>query len=282
MPAIITLTTDFGTTDAYVAAMKGVILSINPGATVIDVCHSIKPQNIFEAAFIISTAYHCFPKGTIHIVVVDPGVGSKRKAIIIKTQSAFFLAPDNGVLSYIIAETNSTPIDESPDIGLKLRPQKLGSEINAVAITNPRYWRHPVSPTFHGRDIFAPVAAYLSLGIPINRFGRKLTRIHTFPIPHPRQEVSGNIIGSIIHIDHFGNLITNIKESDLPSRQVSISVGASRIQGVSSFYAQGKGLIALIGSSGYLEISLVGGSAATNLNARVGDSITVSPQPKVP
>lgn len=282
MPAIITLTTDFGTTDAYVATMKGVILSINSEATVIDICHSIKPQNVLEAAFIISTTHGYFPEGTIHMVMIGSGTGGKSKPIIMKTQSAFFLAPDNGVLSYIVAETSSTPIGESPHIDLRLRLQKLGAEINAVAITNPRYWRHPVSPTFHGRDIFAPVAAYLSLDMPISMFGRKLTRLHTFPIPRPYQEASGNIIGLIIHIDHFGNLVTNIKEADLPSRQVSISLGTSRIKGLSSSYAQGKGLIALIGSSGYLEISLVGGSAAAILNAKVGDRITVSPEPGLP
>ncbi len=280
MAAIITLTTDFGTTDAYVAAMKGVILTINPRATIVDVCHSIRPHNVFEAAFIISTISSYFPEGTIHIVVVDPGVGSKRKAIIMKTQSALFLAPDNGVLSYVVAETSSTPVGESSDISQRPKLQKVGPGIDVVAITNPGYWRQPVSTTFHGRDIFAPVAAYLSLGILPSKFGRKLTRIHAFPIPRPRREVSGNITGLIIHVDHFGNLITNIKETDLPSRQVSISLGASRIEGISSFYAQRRGLIALIGSSGYLEISLVGGSAAAILNAKVGDTITISPEPE--
>ncbi len=276
MAAIITLTTDFGTADAYVAAMKGVILTINPEATIVDICHSIKPQNIFEAAFIISTAYSYFPEGTIHIVIVDPGVGSSRKAIILKTRSAFFLAPDNGVLSYIIAETSSTSVSESLDKDLRLKQQRLGPETTAVAITNPKYWRQPVSTTFHGRDIFAPVAAHLSLGTPLSNFGRKLNQIHVFRIPRPYREACGNITGLIIHIDHFGNLITNIKSTDLPSRQVTISVGTNSIKGVSSFYAQGKGLIALIGSSGYLEVSLVGGSAAEILNARVGDKITIN------
>ncbi len=279
MAAIITLTTDFGIADAYVAAMKGVILTINPGATIVDICHSIRPQHILEAAFVISTVHNCFPEGTIHIVVVDPGVGSARKAIILKTPSAFFLAPDNGVLSYIVAETSSTPVGESPDKDPELKRHKLGPEIKAVAITNPKYWRQPVSTTFHGRDIFAPVAAHLSLGTPLNNFGRKLNYMHVFPIPRPSREVCGNITGLIMHVDHFGNLITNIRDTDLPSRQVTVSVGASRIEGISSYYAQGKGLIALIGSSGYLEVSLVGGSAAEALNARAGDTVTVRSEP---
>jgi S-adenosylmethionine hydrolase len=277
MDGIITLTTDFGSGDAYVAAVKGVILTINPRATIVDICHSIKPQNIFEAAFIISTIHNYFPKGTIHVVVVDPGVGSSRKALILKTHSALFLAPDNGVLSYIVAEVSASPIYESNNISLNLRSRKLGGEVTAINITNPEYWQKPVSTTFHGRDIFAPVAAYLSLGVPVNKFGKKITRIHVFPIPRPYQDAYGNIIGLILHIDSFGNLITNIKSTDLKTRQVNISLGAHCIRGISSFYAQGKGLMALIGSNGYLEISFAEGSAAAVLNARVGDTVTVSP-----
>ncbi len=278
MAGIITLTTDFGIRDAYVAAMKGVILSINPRAIIVDVCHSIEPQNIVEAAFIISTAYNYFPTSTIHVVVVDPGVGSQRKAIIMKTRSAFFLAPDNGVLSYIVAEASTTPVKESPHPTPKLELQKLDPAINAIAITDPHFWLQPISPTFHGRDVFASVAAHLSLGTPLSKFGKKVTRIYTFPIPRPYRDSEGNMTGYVLHIDTFGNLITNIKSSDLPSDQISISINSHHIQGLSLFYAQSKGLTALIGSSGYLEISFVGGNAASVLNARTGDKVTVSPR----
>lgn len=253
-------------------------MSINPRAIVVDVCHSIEPQNIVEAAFIISTVHNYFPIGTIHVVVVDPEVGSQRKAIIMKTHSAFFLAPDNGVLSYIVAETSTTPVKESNCPSPKLELQKLDPAIRAIAITNPHFWLQPVSTTFHGRDVFAPVAAHLSLGTPLSKFGKKITRIHTFPIPRPCRDSEGNITGHVLHIDTFGNLITNIKSSDLPSDQISISINSHRIQGLSLFYTQGTGLTALIGSSGYLEISFVGGNAASVLNARTGDKVIVSPR----
>jgi S-adenosylmethionine hydrolase len=278
MAGIITLTTDFGIRDAYVAAMKGVILSINPRAIIVDVCHSIEPQNIVEAAFIISTAYNYFPTGTIHLVVVDPGVGSQRKAIIMKTRSAFFLAPDNGVLSYIVAEASATPVKESPYPTPKPELQKLDPAIRAIAITNPHFWLQPISPTFHGRDVFAPVAAHLSLGTPLSKFGKKVTRIYTFPIPRPYRDSEGNITGCVLHIDALGNLITNIKSGDLPSDQISISINSHHVQGLSLFYAQSKGLTALIGSSGYLEIAFVGGNAASVLNAKTGDKVKVSPR----
>ena len=183
MSVIITLTTDFGLTDAYVAAMKGVILGINPEAKLIDICHSIKPRNISQAAFVLSTAYEFFPQRTIHVVVVDPGVGTERRAIILRTPLADFIAPDNGVLSYVI-EDFYQPHPLSPHLlqsrgdgkgfqgakPLKTTPAEqprqieLGPELEAVAITKPQFWRSPVSSTFHGRDIFAPVAARLSLG----------------------------------------------------------------------------------------------------------------------
>lgn len=275
---IVTLTTDFGTNDAYVAAVKGVILSINPEVVTVDICHSITPQNILEAAFLISTVHKYFPDGTIHVVVVDPGVGSNRKAIILKTPSAFFVAPDNGVLSYIIAEfaTNKTfTTNELRNINPRLKLQKISQNLEAVAITNPNFWLHPVSATFHARDIFAPTAAHLSLGIPLNEFGEKLTQVHAFPIPRPYRDPKGNITGHILHIDNFGNLITDIKSSDLPQEEVTILIGKHCIRKLSQFYAQSKGLLALIGSSGYLEIAYRNGNAASILNAKVGDKVTL-------
>ncbi len=274
MGAIITLTTDFGMADAYVAAMKGVILSINPEAKLIDICHTIKPQNIPQAAFVLSTAYRFFPQNTIHLVVVDPGVGTERRAIILRTPVACFVAPDNGVLSYVIHQFIKGGLK-----GLINNRQQieLEPELEAVAITKPQFWRSPVSPTFHGRDIFAPVTARLSLGFPPADFGETITSVTMLPLPQPYRASDGSLVGHILHIDSFGNLITNIKGDDLPqTRQaITIEVGNQFISGLSHTYAEGEGLLALIGSSGYLEVSLKGGSAKALLDAEVGNEVRI-------
>ena len=269
MGAIITLTTDFGSADAYVAAMKGVILGINPEAKLIDICHSIKPQDISQAAFVLSTVYEFFPQRTIHLVVVDPGVGTERRAIILRTPLADFVAPDNGVLSYVIQQSSAKPID------FNRQQIELEPGLKAVAITKPQFWRSPVSPTFHGRDIFAPVAAYLSLGYPPTDFGEAITSLTVLPLPRPYQASDGTLVGHIIHIDNFGNLITSIKSHDLPSQAITIEVGEQLINGLSRTYGEGEGLLALIGSSGYLELSLKGGNASAFLGAEVGNEVRI-------
>jgi S-adenosylmethionine hydrolase len=256
MAPIITLTTDLGLNDAYVAEMKGVILDINPEAKLVDICHTIKPQDIAQAAFVLSQAYPFFSQGTIHVVVVDPGVGTRRRAIILATKSASFVAPDNGVLSYVIGQ--------SP--GWK-----------AVAITKPKFWRPTVSSTFHGRDIFAPVAARLSLGLPLTDFGEMITSVAMLPLPQPCQAADGSMVGHIIHIDNFGNLITDVNSDNLPKekRTLTVEVGGQLIAGLSRTYAEGKGLLALIGSDGYLEIAVKNGNASAELSAKVGDKVIV-------
>ena len=272
MGAIITLTTDFGLTDAYVAAMKGVILSINPEAKLVDICHTIKPQNIPQAAFILGAAYQFFPQKTIHVVVVDPGVGTKRRAIILRTPSADFVAPDNGVLSYIIQQSSAKPTEGDTN-----RQRELPPEVEAITITKPQFWRSPVSLTFHGRDIFAPVAARLSLGFPLTDFGETISSVMVLPLPQPYRAPDGSLVGHILHIDSFGNLITNIKTADLPqtNQTVTIEVGNQLISGLSRTYGEGEKLLALIGSSGYLEVSLKGGNACAFLNAEVGDEVRI-------
>ena len=275
MTRVITLTTDFGTGDAYVASMKGVILTINPKAVIVDICHSIEPQNVLQAAFILSTAHHYFPEGAIHLAIVDPGVGSQRKAVILKAPKAFFIAPDNGVLSYIIDELDTTPVKPAHHFSPSPEQRKLGAGFEAVAITNPDFWRKPVSTTFHGRDIFAPAAAHLSLGVSLHKFGDSLSHVFAFHIPQPFRDNHGYLIGCILHIDNFGNLITNIRSGDLPGQRVTITIGSRRIDGISQFYAEKEGLAAIIGSSGYLEISLKNGNAAAFMNGRVGDEIKI-------
>jgi S-adenosylmethionine hydrolase len=254
--------------------MKGVILGINPEATIVDITHAVEPQNILQAAFVLGTAHRYFPEGTIHVAVVDPGVGSRRKAIILKSSTASFVAPDNGILSYIIDEHGRTHGKAARQLSSTTELRHLPHGLEAVAITNQEYWHHPVSSTFHGRDVFAPVAAHLSLGIELHRFGDKLSQVHAFAIPRPYKNAKGDTVGRVLHVDHFGNLITNIRVDDVPAKAI-ISVGRHQIRGVSDFYAHTRGLAAVTGSSGYLEISLKDGSAATFLKAGVGQEVTV-------
>jgi len=267
---IVTLTTDFGLHGAYVAAMKGVILGINPDARIVDVSHSIEPQNIRQAAFLLSTVHAYYPPGTVHVVVVDPEVGSHRRAIILKTPEAFFVAPDNGVLSYVVHRA------ASPGTIPQTGPACLPPGLRAVEITNPVYWRHPVSSTFHGRDIFAPVAAHLSLGVPFSEFGDDVTSMTLFPMPGPVAGPEG-LTGHALHVDPFGNIITDIRSEDLPATGLQVDIAGRQIEGLRNTYADVEPglLLALIGSSGYLEISLRNGNAAQALGIKPGDELKV-------
>ena len=211
-------------------------------------------------------------------MVVDPEVGTERRAVILRTPSADFVAPDNSVLSYIMQDSSAKPAEDSPS----LQQKELESELEAVVITKSQFWQTPVSPTFHGRDIFAPVAALLSLGFPPINFGEAITSLTMLPPPQPYQRPDGSVGGHILHIDNFGNLITSIKSSDLPptKQPVTIEVGNQIILELSRTYAEDKGLIALIDSSGYLEVSLKGGSASTFLDAEIGNEVKIRPQPR--
>ena len=270
MTAVITLTTDFGLADAYVAAMKGVILGINLDARLVDISHTIKPQSIAQAAFVLRTAYKFFPRRTIHLIVVDPGVGIERKAVILRTPEVDFVAPDNGVLSYIIDEyaggnavAGRQPLDTA--------------RAQAIEITNRRYWLSDVSATFHGRDIFAPLAAHLSLGTPLAEFGDAIPSLAVLPALKPRLEPDGTLTGCVLHIDNFGNLITNIRKPDLPpdTTGITVEVKSRLINGLAKTYAESDGLCALIGSGGHLEVALKNGNAAAYINAEVDDQVKI-------
>jgi S-adenosylmethionine hydrolase len=256
---LITLTTDFGLEDAYVGIMKGVILGINPAATIVDLCHAIPPQDVRAAAFLLHTAWRYFPPGTIHVVVVDPGVGSQRRAIAVNVGTATFLAPDNGVLSYVLAGMEE-------------------QRAQAVHLTNQWYWLSRVSATFHGRDIFAPVAAHLCLGVPLVELGEPLPlgELVTFPLPLPEHPGDGGWVGHVVHIDHFGNLVTDLEPGAIGDAQaVTIEVGGQHIVGLRRTYKEGTPgePMALIGSSGRLEIAVPGGQAARWLKAQIGDPV---------
>jgi len=252
---VITLITDYGEKGPFAGALKGAILNINPDAQVVDITHSVSSGDILEAGFILSCAYRYYPVGTIHVVVVDPKVGSYRLALLISTENHYFLAPDNGVLSYIFAR----------------------EEIyNAVSLTEDHFFLKPTSHTFHGRDIFAPVAAHISLGVPLNELGQPIASVNVFPLPRPQTDAGGSLVGHILHIDHFGNLITDITSEDLPSGGYSIQVAGHQIGSLSDSYEQRHELLALIGSSGRLEIALKGGHAARLLGSKLGDELQIT------
>ena len=267
MAPVITLTTDFGLKDGYVAAMKGVILDINPNATLIDISHSIAVQDMREAAFVLGTAYRYFPPGTIHLVVVDPGVGTGRRGLALNGSGYSFVAPDNGVLSYVLADVTR---GSGPGSSLHVRPHCLPDGFQTVSLTNSEFWRPEVSGTFHGRDIFAPAAAHLSLGIPLEALGEPVSSVMAFPRPAPVHVEDGSVQGEVIHIDSFGNLITNLRVVDLPRDEVQLEMAGNTIERISTSYQQREGLLALVGSSGYLEIAESNGSAAVRTGASVG------------
>ncbi len=254
----ITLLTDFGHKDHFVGTMKGVIKKINPRADIIDICHEVKPQDVRGGAFLLSCAYNYFPKNTLHVAVVDPGVGSKRKIILVKTKNYFFLAPDNGILSYVRHKENFKKI---------------------INVTNKIYFLPQISNTFHGRDIFAPVAAHLAKGTPPKQFGKMFDACGLFLFPFPKNKQSKNsITGEIIYIDRFGNLITTIKKDDTGKEGVKeIYCKGRKIKKHAAWYSGGNPgeLISIFGSAGFLEIACVNGSAQKKLRAKAGDKIVI-------
>jgi S-adenosyl-L-methionine hydrolase (adenosine-forming) len=276
MASVITLTTDFGLTDVYVGIVKGAILSVSPDATIVDITHSIEPQNVVQGAFMLNNAYRYFPKQSVHMAIVDPGVGGARRGVILKTPTALFVAPDNGILSYVLNELSMNE-DFSSQYPQPYTEVLLGEGLEAVIITDPRFWRQPVSSTFHARDIFAPVAAGLSLGISPYEFGEKLNSLHVFPTRRPLIDQKGNLTGHIVWIDHYGNLVTDIRGTDLPQRDIEIEIAGYRLHGLARYYKEANRLIAIIGSNGYLEISLPEGNACDYLHATVADEVRVLP-----
>lgn len=252
---LIALLTDFGTKDYFVGAMKGVILSINKNAQVIDITHEIEPQNIRSASFTLRACFREFPEKTIFVAVVDPGVGSKRRAILVETEKYFFIAPDNGLLSFIFNETKDFRVFE---------------------ITNEEFFRKPVSKTFHGRDIFSPAAAHLSTGIKAEKFGEEIEDFIKFGETKPQKISENEIEAEIIHIDRFGNLITNLKREDLTEEFV-VKIGEHKIEKLQNYFSEAEKneIFMIFGSAGFLEIAANQNSARKILNAKVGDKILV-------
>ena len=272
-PAII-LTTDFGVGDPYVGVMKGVILGLNPRAVVVDLTHGISPQNVRQGAFILGVNHRFFPQNAIHVAVVDPGVGTDRLAILVQTPRGRFLAPDNGILSNVVWNSED-------DAGLE-GPSPLPPDCTAYRLTEPRYWLSPVSATFHGRDVFAPAAAHLSLGVSPQEMGRPLSHISRLAEAQPLGQLPGTVLGQVIYQDSFGNLVTNIGAARLtPSANPTVQIKTRRIHGLSRTFQDGSvqpedGLIALFGSHGYLEIAVRDASAARLLQAGAGEPVKVT------
>lgn len=276
-PSVITLTSDFGLSDGYVASMKGVLLGLCPGAELVDISHEVPPHEILPTALILEATVPYFPPETVHLVVVDPGVGSSRRPVALRTPSGTFVGPDNGVFSYVMARE---PVEA------------------LVELADPRYRLPQVSHTFHGRDIFAPAAAYLASGVPIGALGPRVSNPVAFP--SPRLEISpAGVIGEVLHADHFGNVITSIglltwSDDDLllepafgeagGDRRVQFRAGGAavvvagqEIAGVRRTYADvatGEAL-ALVGSEGHLEVAVREGSAAHSLGLRPGDAVVL-------
>jgi len=275
---VITLTTDFGLIDGYVGIMKGVIQRICPKAVVIDLTHDIPPQDILSAAFLLHVSHPYFPKDSVHVAVVDPGVGTERRAIALRTSNALFVAPDNGLLSFIVESENVEEV---------------------VDLNNPRYWLPKVSATFHGRDIFAPVGAHLARGVPLRELGQPIDveDLIVFPVPRPHRE-NDVIFAQILYVDRFGNLTVNLpmerfKEEGeellmirlpdearpltLHPQDLTIHLVGCEISGIRRAYAEGSPgkPVALIGSAGYLEVAVPGDSAARLLSVKVGDEVKV-------
>jgi S-adenosyl-L-methionine hydrolase (adenosine-forming) len=257
---IITLLTDFGLQDGFVGTMRGVILGIAPDTQIADISHSIKPQNIREASIALQRSVKYYSEGTVHIIVIDPGVGTARRPIAARLGSQFFVAPDNGVLTYVLKDARSK-----------------GLSIEFVHLDNPRYWLNEISNVFHGRDIFAPVGAHLANGISLDKLGSKIDDFILLDIPsiasYPKQ-----IMGEIILIDNFGNLISNIEAKDLNRfDHPKIKICGIEIQGIEDTFGKRKEgeLIALIGDAQDLWISVVNGNAEERTNAKIGDVIEI-------
>lgn len=259
---IVTFTTDFGVSDPFVGIMHGVVLNIHPETAIVDICHAVASYDVFDGAWTIAQAYRFFSPRTVHVVVVDPGVGSERRPIVVETDNYIFVAPNNGVLSLVEAREEKFVVRH---------------------VTAERYFLHPVSQTFHGRDIFAAVAGWLSKGVAPAEFGPEISDYVRLPLRKVEHVGANSLRGEVLKVDKFGNLITNISEPDTPALfsehppAVSILIAGKTITRVCKSYAEGGDdeLFAIVGSSGYMEIAAHQASAAEKLLAGVGTPVGV-------
>jgi len=259
---IVTLTTDFGINDHFVGTMKGVILNIAPQAEIVDICHAVQAFDVLDGALAIAQSYAHFPNGTIHVVVVDPGVGSARRPILVSTEKQYFVAPDNGVLSLVYSREE---------------------RIRVRHITGEHYFLQPVSNTFHARDVFAPVAGWLAKGVDSGKFGEEISDYVRLNAPKPKAVNEKTLRGVVLKVDRFGNLVTNFTPNDVPALfkanppSFKIVVGKSEITEMHANYAEGtpNEIFGILGSMGYLEIASNRAPAAQLLSSGKGSEVTV-------
>lgn len=255
---ILTLLTDFGEKDGYIGVLKGVIWSIAPHVQIADLTHEVEPQNIRQGALVLAQAAPFFPDGTIHVAVIDPGVGTTRRPIALRTGNQFFVGPDNGIFSWVLKQSENRV-----------------STFEAVALDNPAYWLPLISRSFHGRDIFAPVAAHIANGRLLSELGTPIYDLVQIPFPMPVRTSDG-WLGEIISIDHFGNLITNLQEHHIKSKErATLILGDFTINGISETFGSNTlgDLMAMIDSSGQLSVAVARGNAAYRTKAKVGDPV---------
>jgi S-adenosyl-L-methionine hydrolase (adenosine-forming) len=257
---LITLTTDFGTSDHFVGTMRGVILGVNPAAQLVDLCNAVNSFDVLDGALTIAQAYNYFPPETIHLVVVDPGVGTARRPLLVQTAKHYFIAPDNGVLSLVMEQEERVLVRH---------------------ITAAHHFLHPVSNTFHGRDIFAPCAGWLSKGVEPEKFGDEITDYMRFSLPKPKTIAERSLKGAVIKVDKFGNLITNLSTENAPAlfaadAKVNIKVGQAVVTAIRCTYAEGQPgeVFGVLNSMGLLEIACNRGSAAHVAKAGRGAEVT--------
>lgn len=260
----IALLTDFGTRDYFVGAMKGAILSVCESAQIIDITHDVEPQNIASARFTLRACYADFPPETVFVAVVDPGVGSTRRAILVEADNRFFVAPDNGLLSFLFNK------GENRSVGAGVK-----NSVRVFELTNQKYFARAVSRTFHGRDVFAPVAANLANGVAPHEFGAEILDFVRVEESRPHRVSEKIVEGEIIHADCFGNLITNFRLEDLPAKFYLKIAGGRKIAKLQTFFAEAEAgeIFMIFGSAGFLEIAAFGASARALLKAKTGEKI---------
>ncbi|HEV3471261.1 MAG TPA: SAM-dependent chlorinase/fluorinase [Pyrinomonadaceae bacterium] len=266
---IVTLLTDFGTADYFVGAMKGAVLAANPRAQVLDITHDIPAHDVEAGAFTLAAAFEAFPPGAVHVAVVDPGVGSARRALAVEAAGHFFVGPDNGLFGHVY---------------------ERAADLRVFHLTDESYFRPAVSATFHGRDVFAPVAGAISRGVRPARLGAEIDDFVRLPLARPRRLADGALEAAVIHVDCFGNLVTNltprdVSEAELAAGRARLVVGAREVRRFRRFYAEESTdpsePFAIWGSAGFLELSLDRASAAQALGAARGQKIQVSLKPQV-
>lgn len=270
----IALLTDFGLSGPYVGAMKAVILGIDPEAVIFDITHQVGPQAIEEGGFLLSSVVPYLPAGTVCVAVVDPGVGTERPAVAVRTERGTFVGPDNGLLSPAFRDEQRPARSASGEpVAVPLPPG-----CSAVQLVQERFFRHPVSTTFHGRDIFSPVGAHIAAGVDLAEFGPPADSLLLYPPWRAQAGAGGLIEGRVVYTNHFGNIVSDIRGTDLPTRQIEASIAGRRFEGLQRSFQDGPEFVVYLGSNGFVEVARRNANAAAVLEVKAGDRISVRPR----